>query len=92
MPRRARIDAPGALHHVVCRGIERRRIFWEDSDRVDFLKRLETILGATQTSCYAWALIPNHWKPVTCSNLKDMIFATPYRRWHCSPDLKPTKS
>jgi len=27
MPRRARIDAPGALHHVNCRGIERREIF-----------------------------------------------------------------
>ena len=40
MPRRARIDAPGALHHVICRGIERCRIFWEDSDRDDFLKRL----------------------------------------------------
>ena len=24
MPRKARIDAPGALHHVICRGIERR--------------------------------------------------------------------
>jgi hypothetical protein len=51
MPRRARIDAPGALHHVMCRGIERRRILWEDSDRDDFLKRLETILTETQTSC-----------------------------------------
>ena len=60
MPFRARIDAPGALHHVICRGIERRRIFWEDSDRDDFLKRLETILSETQTPCYAWALMPNH--------------------------------
>jgi len=60
MPRRARIDAPGALHHVICRGIERRKIFREDSDRDDFLKRLETILSATQTPCYAWALMPNH--------------------------------
>jgi hypothetical protein len=27
MPRKARIDAPGALHHVMARGIERRIIF-----------------------------------------------------------------
>jgi len=60
MPRRGRIDAPGALHHIICRGIERRKIFWEDSDREDFIQRLETILGATQTACYAWALMPNH--------------------------------
>jgi hypothetical protein len=46
------------LHHVICRGIERRRIFWEDSDRDDFLKWLETILTETQTPCYAWALMP----------------------------------
>jgi hypothetical protein len=40
-----------ALHHVTCRGIERRWIFWEDSDRDEFLKRLETILTETQTPC-----------------------------------------
>ena len=51
MPRRARIDTPGALHLVIYRGIERRRFFWEDSDCDDFLKRLETILTATQTPC-----------------------------------------
>jgi REP element-mobilizing transposase RayT len=60
MPRRARIDAPGALHHVICRGIERRKIYWDDVDREDFLARLETILSESQTPCYAWALMPNH--------------------------------
>ncbi len=60
MPRRARIDAPGALHHVICRGIERRKIFFGDSDREDFLERLGTITSETKTSCYAWALLPNH--------------------------------
>jgi len=27
MPRLARLDAPGALHHIIIRGIERRKIF-----------------------------------------------------------------
>ena len=27
MPRLARLDAPGVLHHVIIRGIERRNIF-----------------------------------------------------------------
>ena len=27
MPRKARIDALGALHHIIVRGIERRKIF-----------------------------------------------------------------
>jgi hypothetical protein len=27
MPRQARIDAPGALHHIIARGIGRKKIF-----------------------------------------------------------------
>ena len=42
MPRKARIDAPGALHHVITRGIEKRDIFWDDHDRNNFLERLGT--------------------------------------------------
>jgi putative transposase len=60
MPRKARIDAPGALHHIIIRGIERRKIFRQDADRVNFLDRLGGILVDTQTRCFAWALIPNH--------------------------------
>jgi len=44
MPRKARIDASGALHHIICRGIERQKIFHDDADRDNFLERLETIL------------------------------------------------
>jgi len=60
MPRKARIDAPGALHHIIGRGIERRKIFYEDSDRDNFVDRLSTILEETSTPCYGWALMPNH--------------------------------
>ena len=60
MPRRSRIDAPGALHHIIARGIDRKRIFKDDADRDNFLDRLGNILSETQTACFAWALIPNH--------------------------------
>jgi REP element-mobilizing transposase RayT len=60
MPRSARLDAPGVLHHIIIRGIERRVIFKDDEDREDFLSRLGKLLPATKTSCFAWALIPNH--------------------------------
>jgi len=60
MPRKARIDAPGALQHIIVRGIERRKIFLDDTDRHSFLDRFGTILKDTNTSCFAWALIPNH--------------------------------
>ena len=60
MPRQARIDAPGALHHIICRGIERRNIFRDDTDRDNFVLRLRKLLLCTSTRCFAWALIPNH--------------------------------
>ena len=60
MPRKARIDAPGALHHIICRGIERTMIFCDDGDRDSFVKRLGHVISESQTPCYAWALIPNH--------------------------------
>lgn len=60
MPRKARIDAPGALHHIIIRGIEKRKIFKDDKDRYQFIKRLGSILTEAETPIYAWALIPNH--------------------------------
>jgi putative transposase len=60
MPRQPRLDAPGLLQHVMARGIDRAKIFRDDKDRNSFLDRLADILEQTQTQCYAWALIPNH--------------------------------
>ncbi|HDH99004.1 MAG TPA: transposase, partial [Deltaproteobacteria bacterium] len=53
MPRQSRIDAPGALHHIIARGIEGRKIFEDDQDRHDFVKNLGLILEQTETACYA---------------------------------------
>jgi len=60
MPRKARIDAPGALQHIIIRGIEGRAIFRDRWDRDSFLKRLGNVLLDTSTACYAWALMSNH--------------------------------
>ena len=60
MPRHARLDAPGALQHLIIRGIERQKIFRDDDDRAAFLRRLERVLTESATPCYAWALMPNH--------------------------------
>ncbi len=73
MPRQARIDAAGALHHIIAGGIDRQRIFTDDADRDNFLNRLGDILSETETACFAWALIPlsfiaadRHNGPVHC--------------------------
>ena len=60
MPRSSRIDAPGALHHIIVRGIGLRKIFDDDEDRHLFLDRLVTVIDESGTFCYAWTLIPNH--------------------------------
>jgi len=60
MPRKSRIDVPGALHHIIIRGIERKRIFQDNLDRSNFLDRLGSICTELNVICYAWALMPNH--------------------------------
>ena len=60
MPRKARIDAPGALHHIIVRGIERKAIFKDNADRANFFERMGRVLSETETGCYAWVLMPNH--------------------------------
>ena len=60
MPRQGRIDAPGAIHHIILRGIEQKPIFKDQQDYTNFLKRLGKILNETTTPCFAWALMTNH--------------------------------
>ena len=60
MPRKARIDAPGALHHIMVRGIEKRDIFYDDHDRDIFVQKMGKIISESKTCCLAWALMPNH--------------------------------
>ena len=60
MPRAARIDYPGLLHHVIIRGIERGKIFLDDQDRQLFLDRFSHLLVQTGTDCLAWTLLDNH--------------------------------
>jgi hypothetical protein len=39
MPRQSRIDTPGALHHIIARGNEKREIFKDTKDYKEFLAR-----------------------------------------------------
>ena len=50
MPRKSRIDAPGALHQIIARGVERNKIFQDDFDRENFLERLGLIVQKTETN------------------------------------------
>jgi putative transposase len=60
MPRQARLDAPGTLHHAIVRGIEKRRIVNDNQDRENFITRMGELCLETKTAIYAWALMTNH--------------------------------
>ena len=46
MPRQARLDVPGTLHHVIVRGIEQKDIIKDDRDRLDFVSRMGMLPAA----------------------------------------------
>lgn len=81
MPRKPRIDAPGALHHVIARGINREKIFRDDEDKKNFSERLGGLLRDSAIQCYAWALLDNHFHlllrtgTVPLSTLKFSVWA-----------------
>jgi REP element-mobilizing transposase RayT len=60
MPRQARLDSPGTLHHVIVRGIEKKEIVSDKYDRTDFVKRMGELAHETGTPIYAWSLLRNH--------------------------------
>jgi REP element-mobilizing transposase RayT len=60
MPRKARLDVAGTLHHIILRGIEKRQIFDDNLDRETFVNRMGQLALETKTKIYAWSLLTNH--------------------------------
>ena len=60
MARKASLDAPATLHHVMIRGIEGDKIFCDDEDRGNFLARIGKLIESTGTRILAWVLMNNH--------------------------------
>ena len=60
MPRQAQLDYPGALQHVMGRGIDGLHIFKEIKDKKEFLLRIKKRLAESQLQIYAWCLMDNH--------------------------------
>jgi len=60
MPRRARLEAPGTIHHVIVRGIEKGDIVKADAGRDNFVTRMGRIARETDTAIHAWVLLINY--------------------------------
>jgi len=60
MARPLRLDAEGAVHHVLVRGNERRAIFRDDADRQLYLARLVHYRDRYGFRLFAYCLMGNH--------------------------------
>ena len=60
MPRQARLDVSGALHHIMVRGIDKSKIFRDEQDKARFLERLGQNVLDAKCAVYAWVLMDNH--------------------------------
>jgi REP element-mobilizing transposase RayT len=60
MPRKVRLDTPGTLRYVMIRGLQKRKIFWDDQDRGDFLSRLVQRVEKPGDRIVAWTIMENH--------------------------------
>jgi putative transposase len=67
MPRKPRIDFPGAWHHVMHRGARRAPIFRSDDDCLRFLGVVEDAADRFGIEVHAWSLMPNHYHLLVCS-------------------------
>ena len=61
MPRKLRVEYPGAMYHIMSRGNRREKIFLDDVDRQDFLKTLAEACQKTGWQVHAYCLMPNHY-------------------------------
>src|SRR5215217_9247769 len=60
MPRAARVEMEGGIHHVIARGDHRERIFDDDAERVVFLRRYKTVIERHSWVPLTYCLMDNH--------------------------------
>ena len=72
MPRQAKINAPGALFHIIVRGIERCKIFKDDADRESFVERFGKIMGDTDYRFSARCMVKEYIKKFFIKALKEV--------------------
>ena len=60
VPRKLRVEYPGAIYHVMSRGNGKQDIFRSDVDRRDFIKTLGETCEKTAFQVHAYCLMRNH--------------------------------
>jgi putative transposase len=70
--RLARLDSPGTLHHVMIRGIEKKRIVVDEQDRKDFVRRLG-LTAVDEESGLCMSIESNHAHLLVCSGAVGLV-------------------
>ena len=60
VPRPLRVQAPGAIYHVVARGNRRQDVFRSEADYKLYLSLLERVCERFDWDVFAYCLMPNH--------------------------------
>ncbi len=61
MPRAPRIWFPGAVYHIIQRGVDQQEIFRQEGDRRDFLNIAEEVKTKMPFKVYLYVLMDNHY-------------------------------
>ena len=67
MPRRPRLEASGALHHVVVQAASDGRIVADDTDRLRFIDELRAVVTGCGWWCGAYCVLNTHAHLVVCT-------------------------
>ena len=77
MARPLRVEMAGGHYHVICRGIERRRVFCDEADHQKFVKSLGEVATVFRSRVHAWVLMGNHFHLLLQGNWDIMKRGTP---------------
>ena len=73
MPRTARVIIPGIPHHVIQRGNRRQSVFFNDQDRIEYLRILKEQGQRFSVSFWAYCLMDNHVHLIAVPDTKDSL-------------------
>lgn len=60
MARPTRMEYPGAVYHVICRGNNRQAVFRDDQDRKRYLEKLSVYCEEKGVELFCYCLLTNH--------------------------------
>jgi putative transposase len=90
MPRKLRVEYPGAMYHVMSRGDRCQEIFLDDVVRQDFLKAPAEACQKAGWRVHAYCLMRNHFHMVVETSNAAGSSSSPSASLSLNPPTRPT--